>query len=370
MPPSDCAMQPLSLRHYAFFWLSVCVAFVGAVWVLKGMLLPFVVGMAIAYLFGPAVSWMVSHQVSRTVAASLLLGGFLCAVFLVFSLVLPIAYREAIHLAAALPGYADRIEDYLTPYVGMLQDKFQMGDLSTFQDTLKNDIGRILRLVGDVLLRMAGGGQAVFSIFTFIFLTPVVAFFMMREWVQITGWIDNMIPRRSYDEVRSLLQQIDQKISGFVRGQMMVALILGAIYAIALMVAGLQYGFLIGLIAGALSIIPMFGSIVGLLIAAAVAGIQSHEWSYVGIIAAIFLVGQFLEGNIITPKIMGQSVGLHPLWILFSLMAGGTLFGILGMFLAVPVAAVIGVLASFALAQYRKSPYYGRNKLSEESKTP
>ncbi|HEY8190325.1 MAG TPA: AI-2E family transporter, partial [Micavibrio sp.] len=192
-------------------------------------------------------------------------------------------------------------------------------------------------------------------------ITPIVAFFMMEEWVRITKWIDDMIPRDSYRTIRDLLTQMDRKVSGFVRGQVTISCVLAIAYAIALSIAGLKFGFLIGLMAGILSIVPMVGSMIGLVVAVLVAWLQSHEWSYVGIIAAIFLVGQFLEGNIITPRIMGKSVGLHPLWILFSLLAGGALFGIVGMILAVPVAAIIGVLAAFAIDRYKSSSYYARD---------
>ena len=154
--------------------------------------------------------------------------------------------------------------------------------------------------------------------------------------------------------------RIDRKLSGFIRGQLSVAFLLGLIYAIALTVAGLNYGFLIGISAGVLSIIPMVGSFLGLLASIAVAWFQSGDISYVGIIAAIFMVGQVIEGNILSPKLLGDSVGLHPLWILFALMAGGSLFGILGMLLAVPVAAVVGVLTNFTIQEYKKSDVYGQ----------
>lgn len=186
----------------------------------------------------------------------------------------------------------------------------------------------------------------------------------------MTKWTDDLIPRGSYDTVKGLLHQINVKLSGFVRGQISVAFALAIIYALALTVAGLKFGFLIGIMAGVLSVIPLIGSTVGLVVSVLVAWFQSGEWSYVGIIAAIFLVGQFVEGNFLTPKLLGSSVGLHPLWILFALLAGGSLFGIVGMFLAVPVAAVVGVLLGFAIKQYRESPYYtdGEKKAPKKAK--
>ncbi|MBI2234535.1 MAG: AI-2E family transporter [Micavibrio aeruginosavorus] len=349
----------MTLRNHAAFWTASFVVFALALWVLNDVLLPFVAGMAIAYLLGPIVGRMIRAGVPRSLAALLILLIFLVVVGIVLAMILPFVYREAVQLATDLPQYADQVQVHLAPYIEWLQKKLPVGDLSAFEDTLQNNIGKALRFGSSVMLGVASGGKAVAGFATFIVLTPIVAFFMMEEWVRITTWIDTMIPRHSYTTIRDLLRQIDRKVSGFIRGQLIISLLLGIVYAVALSIAGLKFGFLIGLMAGVLSIVPMVGSAVGLVAAVAVAWFQSHEWSYVGIIAAIFLVGQFLEGNVITPRIMGQSVGLHPLWILFALLAGGSLFGIVGMFLAVPVAAIIGVLLAFAISRYKASPYYG-----------
>lgn len=155
-----------------------------------------------------------------------------------------------------------------------------------------------------------------------------------------------------------LMKQIDEKLSGFVRGQITVAVVLGVAYAVMLTLAGLKYGFLIGLMSGLLSVIPMVGSAVGLVVSVAVAWFQAGEPTFVLLIAGIFIGGQVIEGNFLTPKLVGDSVGLHPLWVFFALLAGGSLLGILGMFLAVPVAAVIGVLLAFVLQKYKQSAYY------------
>lgn len=355
------------MRHHAIFWSVATAALILIVWMLGNVLFPFVVGMAIAYLLGPVVKRMINAGVPRQLAALMILLSFFVVMAAIIGLIAPFAYREIVELATNLPAYADKVQDYLSPYITLLQEKFHMGDLSAYQETLKNNIGRVLRFGGAVLLGLLGGGQAVVGFITFIVVAPIVAFFMMEEWVRITKWIDDMIPRGSYTVVRDLLTQIDRKLSGFIRGQLMIAAFLGIVYAIALTIAGLKFGFLIGLLAGAFSIIPLVGSTVGLIVAVLVAWLQSQSFGYTGFIAAIFLIGQFLEGNFITPRIMGQTVGLHPLWIIFALLAGGALFGIVGMFLAVPVAAVIGVLSSFVIGRYKVSEYYNAPVLDQQS---
>jgi len=175
------------------------------------------------------------------------------------------------------------------------------------------------------------------------------------------------LPRENKDTIKDLLLRMNQKISGFVRGQLMVAAVLGVAYAIALSLMGLKYGFLIGIGAGVLNIIPLVGSSVGLLVGVLVAWLQGGDWIYVLGVAGIFLAGQLIEGNFLTPRFVGKSVGLHPLWVFFALMAGGALFGIVGIMLAVPVTAVIGVLAGFAISQYKDSPYYKGEPSKEDT---
>ena len=213
-----------------------------------------------------------------------------------------------------------------------------------------------------VLLRVTSGGQALLDIISVIVFMPVVAYFTMKEWPAITAWVCALVPRHVEGVVMDLLREMDQKVSGFVRGQVMVALMMGLVYAVVLSLAGLKYGFLIGLGSGFLSIVPMVGSAVGLVISVALAWFQAGTLSFVAMIAGIFILGQVVEGNFLTPKLVGESVGLHPLWIFFALLAGGSLLGVMGMFLAVPVAAVMGVLLGFSVKQYKASEFY--NKIS------
>lgn len=360
----------VSVRDHARFWIISLLVMLGVVWVLSDVLLPFIAGAAVAYLLGPIVGRMIRAGVPRVAAAGVILTVFFVVLSIVLALILPFAYRELMQLAKNIPAYTVAAQENLVPYIEWVRahfpNQFPEGDLSAYQETMKQNIGKIFKIGGNIVGGVVTGGQAVVGAATFVVLAPIVAFFMMAEWVRVTKWIDDMIPRGSYAVIRDLLTQIDRKLSGFIRGQVIVSLLLGILYAVVLTLAGLKFGFLIGLMAGVLSIIPLVGSTTGLVVSVLVAWFQSGDIGYVGIIAAIFLVGQLLEGNVITPRIMGQSVGLHPLWILFALLAGGALFGIVGMLLAVPVAAVIGVLGAFAIKQYKDSPYYNENPAKTE----
>lgn len=340
------------------FWGMTSFGLLLFIWVFKAVLMPFVLGVVIAYLLNPLVKRFSTKGIKRTTSSALIIICFFLVSTAIIVLVSPIIAKESADLIAALPDYLDKIFELIQPYMAWFQESLGEGYVADTKTFLKENISKILRVSGGIANGLAVGGQALVGVVTTIILTPLVAFYMMREWPAIVSWVEDLIPRQNEKMIKDLLKQIDEKLSGFIRGQLTVAFALGVIYAIALTIAGLNYGFLIGISAGVLSIIPMVGSTLGLLVAVAVAWFQAGELQYVLIIGAIFVVGQIVEGNILSPKLLGDSVGLHPLWILFALMAGGSLLGILGMLIAVPVAAVIGVLVSFAILQYKKSPLY------------
>lgn len=349
----------LSLRHYVYFWTATFLLLIGFVWLFKPVLTPFVLGLAIAYLLDPIVEKLVKLKIPRLVVTITILLLFLAFVVLTLVLAVPPLVREAGVLADNIPTYIDNLSQLVTPYLAMIEERLGGNYVDSVQGFLKENVGNIAKISGNLAGTLAQGGQAIANFLTILVLTPLVAFFTLMEWPRITKWIEDLIPRKNEKTIKDLLKEMNQKVAGFVRGQITAAFILGIVYAVALSIADLNYGVLIGLMSGFLSIIPLVGSTFGLVASVAVAWFQSGgEWSFVLIIAAIFVAGQIIEGNILTPKLLGDSVGLHPLWILFALMAGGSLFGILGMMLAVPVAAIIGVLCSFSILQYKNSPLY------------
>lgn len=345
------------------FWAAALCVFIGLVWLFKGILLPFILGLSIAYLLDPVVARLGRVEIGkmhigRRTAVLLILGVFLLTVAIALTLILPVIYRELTQLIRDLPLYMTRLQDIAAPYIGWLGDKIQDGQMQDLQATVTKNIGNALKAGGGVLAGLASGGKAVAHLAYVLVLTPIIAYFTMMEWPRIKGWVDDMIPRRHHEDITRLMRQIDRKIAGFIRGQLIVAFALGLFFAIALSIAGLNFGFLIGLSAGALSIIPMVGSTLGLLSAVIVAWMQEGTLAYTAVIAGIFLTGQFVEGNFLAPKIMGEQVGLHPLWIIFALSAGGAALGIVGMLLAVPVAASVGVVGAYLTGRYKESELY------------
>ena len=218
--------------------------------------------------------------------------------------------------------------------------------------------GTIARQVGGFVGSVVTGGLFLINLLSLLFITPIVTFYLLRDWDRMMAKLNDLLPLHYADTVREQLALIDRRLAGFVRGQMIVAGILGSFYAIALSLAGLEFGLVIGLAAGAISFIPFVGSVSGFVVSVALALVQFDTWPPVAIVAGIFGVGQLVEGNFLTPKLVGDKVGLHPVWVIFALLAGGSLLGLVGMLLAVPLAAVIGVLVAFAITRYRGSVLY------------
>lgn len=342
------------------FWVPGLLLLLGVFfWLFSEVLTPFVLGLTIAYLLNPALLRLEKLNINRTLATVFLLTLFFVAVILLLILIIPPLYREIAQLVQTAPDFLQALGDRFQPYLSLVQERVESGELEqNIRNAVENNISNAFSLSSSILSGLLSGGAAIASFLSILLITPLVAFFMMREWPSLVKKTDDLLPRDNYDVIKGLIGKIDGKISGFVRGQLMVALFLGIIYAIALSIAGLDYGFLIGLVSGFLSIIPLFGSIVGFIVGVTVAWIQTSEITFVLTIAVIFVCGQLLEGNVIAPKLLGESVGMHPLWILFSILAGASLLGIVGMLIAVPLAATIGVLVGFALEKYQDSEYY------------
>ncbi|MBL4589892.1 MAG: AI-2E family transporter [Alphaproteobacteria bacterium] len=360
--------QPISLTNKALFWIFVSGLFFAFLWMFNAVLMPFVLGFAIAYLLNPTICKLGKIKIGRKPATLLILSSFFIMLTLILAVISPLLFREMAEFAEELPNYIDKIWVTAQPLVEKIQTQFGLETNDDIIASLQPYMGRAAETGAGFLKHIISGGGAIFDFTLTLFLTPIVAYFLLNEWPKITEWVYSLMPRDHEGTLKGLLSDIDKKLAGFIRGQLSVCGVLGIIYAVALMVAGLKYGFFIGLMAGVLSIIPLVGSVVGLLVSVMVAWFQTGDIGFVGMIAAIFLVGQVIEGNFLTPKLVGNSVGLHPLWVLFALMAGGAVLGILGMMLAVPVAAIVGVLIGFFLLKYKQSSYYKKHPEKKAAK--
>lgn len=352
------------------FWLIGLVVALIAIYFLRAILLPFVAGMAIAYFLDPACDRL-EKRMSRTWATTVVTLCFALLLVLALVLIAPLLFDQLTQFIAALPNLSDRVLSKLLPYYATLQEQWGLPDGTELAELARTRIGPALTWVGNALLNVVQGSVAIANLLSLVFITPVVTFYLLRDWDRIVAQIDGLLPRQHAAVIRAQGRQIDSTLAGFARGQATVCLILATYYATALMIVGLPFGLVVGLVAGLLTFIPYLGAIGGFVIAIAIALVNFDSWSGIIAVAAIFGAGQVVEGNFLTPKLVGDRVGLHPVWVIFALLAGGTLFGFLGVLLAVPTAAGIGVLVRFAVARYRESPLYlGSARATEPPRPP
>ncbi len=341
-----------------FFWLTIGILFFVFLYLIRSILLPFILGALIAYFLDPAADRLEKLKFSRNLATVTITLSFFTVLVVLSLLIIPTIASQLSGLIADMPGYftslEGKYEQEISAWMGTLPESY----MESIKNSISNFSGFMIKFVGD----MAGGifqsGMAAINILSLVLITPVVAFYLLRDWDIITFKIYNLLPRKHEKIIRQQLSLIDDTLAGFIRGQINVCMLLGAFYAIGLSIVGLKFGILIGIGTGLLVILPYVGLIFGMLVGLTIAFFQFGTWDGVLQVLAVFVIGQVIEGNFVTPKLVGEKVGLHPVWVIFGLLAGAALFGFAGVLIAVPVTAVIGVLIRFTIANYLKSDYY------------
>lgn len=355
----------LPVAQQVKYWSIATAFFLVVLWFLGDVILPFVLGGAIAYFLDPVADRLERAGCSRTLSVAIIsLAATLIFVLLIL-LVIPTLIQQTAALINTAPELFGRLQAWLTGRFPSLMD----ADSTIRQQLLA--IGETIQSKGGELVNgLLSSALGLINILVLLIIVPVVAFYMLLDWDNMTAKIDSMLPRDHVGTVRKIFKDIDATLASFIRGQGTVCLVLGTYYAVCLMIAGLNFGLIVGFIAGLITFIPYVGALVGGILAVGLALFQfwgsvevvdgdtvtyATNWLRIGIVAGIFGVGQFLEGNVLTPKLVGGSIGLHPVWLLFALSVFGSLFGFVGMLVAVPVAAVIGVVARYGLEQYKGS---------------
>lgn len=348
-----------SLKRQALFWGVALALFIAFLMVFRGILLPFVAGMALAYFLDPIADRLERLGLSRMWATVVILIAFIVVFVLALVIIIPVLAGQATEFIARMPGYVEQLQ----ALIASSSDSILPGWIGDQVDAIKENFSNYLAEGAGFLATLFGqiwsSGKALVDILSLFVLTPVVAFYLLLDWDRMIEKVDSWIPRDHLETVRGIAAEMDAAISGFVRGQGSLCIILGLYYGIGLSLAGLNFGLLIGLFSGAVSFIPYVGSILGLVLALGVALVQFWpDYTMIALVLAIFFSGQFIEGNILQPKLVGNSVGLHPVWLMFALVAFGALFGFVGLMVAVPAAAAVGVLVRFALGRYLDSDLY------------
>ncbi|WP_442577781.1 AI-2E family transporter [Mesorhizobium sp. ASY16-5R] len=348
-----------AFRRQARFWLIAALFVAFFLYLFSEILLPFVAGMVLAYFLDPVADRLQRFGLSRLMATILILFTFIVVLAIGLVILIPLLAKQLSDFIAKLPEYLSHLQALITSFDPQWIEKRFGVNATDLRDGLNSLLSSGVGFVTAIFTSIWSSGVALFSVASLFIVTPVVAFYMLLDWDRMIAKVDGWVPRDHVHTVRQIAADINVATAGFVRGQGTLCLVLGIIYAAGLTITGLNFGILIGLFAGLISFIPYVGSLVGLVLAIGVAFVQFWpDWLMVVAVACVFFTGQFIEGNILQPRLVGKSVGLHPVWLMFALFAFGALFGFVGLLIAVPAAAAIAVLVRFAISRYLASPLY------------
>lgn len=336
------------------YWGITALVFVIVLWVLGDVLLPFVVGGTIAYFVDPLADRLERVGLTRMTATAVITFLAIIVFVIVVLLIVPTLVSQTLGLIEVMPQLTRDLQAFLIKSFPSLLD-----ENSTLRQTLIS-IGETIQAQGaEVLNTLIGSALKVVNLLVFFVVVPVITIYLLLDWDRMIARIDQLLPREHAPVIRRLASEIDATLASFIRGMGTVCLILGAYYAIALMLVGLQFGLVVGFIAGLVTFIPYLGALIGGVLAIGLALFQFWgDWVSIGLVAIVFVIGQMIEGNFLTPRLVGKSVGLHPVWLLLALSVFGTLFGFIGLLVAVPMAAALGVITRFGVGQYLGSSLY------------
>jgi predicted PurR-regulated permease PerM len=360
----------VSLQRQVLFWGLGLAALLLIVYLLGSTITPFAAGIVLGYLLDPVVLKLERYGFNRLGASLLILTIFVLTVVLFFILVVPVLGGQFIAFAQHLPGYAVRlqalavaegnafIQKYGGPWLEALGLKQQLSS-AQIQQSVGDFVAQSAQWLLDAFTRVVSGGAALFSFVSLLIITPVVAFYILVDWERMISKLDSWLPLNHRESLRKIAREINQALAGFIRGQSIVCLFLGVWYSAGLTLIGLDFGFLIGVVAGVLSFVPYLGSLTALALSLSIALFKGWPSLKLFLLAlGVVGTGQFLEGYVLSPKLVGESIGLHPVWLMFALLAFGQLFGFLGLLIAVPTAAATGVIARHLIGLYLTSPFY------------
>lgn len=325
---------------------------------ISGIMLPFVAGILVAYVLNPLATLLERYKLPRIISTTILILTFFLSIAGVLTFAFPFLKRELLRLAVQIPDYSERLYATLAPHIQTLSQYIDQKNIDTIKTTASSYVGDMITWGLKLIAGLFTNSLALANLISLIILTPVVAFYLLRDWPKLVHSIESLMPKEYRNSIKGLMTNINKTLKGYIQGQLMVCLTLGLYYALSYTFLGLDFSITIGLMAGILAFIPYIGFFIGATAAIGIALAQFPEWTSIGYVTLILGIGQMVESNYLTPKLVGDRVGLHPVWIIFALLTGGYFFGFLGLIIALPVAATIGVLVRFFIQKYKESVYY------------
>lgn len=329
---------------------------------ISSILLPFILAFVLAYFLHPSVVKLECMKMGRTMATTMVVCVFFLFIIGLFLILVPILQTQIVSFLNKVPMIVQTLWHWIEQLVAYTKQALPQAQLAQLAQMVNANVSKVVNVFGNGVVGVLSGGLVFFNVMSLLLITPVVLFYILRDWRGISQDIKSLIPRSKEEDVKNIWSEINRTLAGFVRGQVSVCLVLAVYYGVALSMIGLELGLLVGLVSGILSFIPYFGFLTGVLLSVLLGLSQGGDWIFWIMLTGVFGIGQILESYILTPRLVGERVGLHPVWVIFALLAGGALFGFVGILVAVPIAAVIGVLLRRGVKKYKTTTFYNRRK--------
>ncbi len=334
-----------------------------SVWLLHSLsaiFLPFLAGCIGAYTLNPLVSRITRMGLSRGLATAVVMLFFICLIATFLMILIPYMHQELIVISRSLPTMSNKLLELMTPLIERLSQDFGLPTMDQLKTQITHHVGDVAQVIVGFFINILGSGMIFANVISLLILTPVVMFYFLKDWERFIAQVGKLIPRPYLPKVRHYALRVHKTLGDYAKGQVAVCLTLILIYTLLLTLISLPNAFFVGFMTGFLAFIPYLGALIGLLLSLMIGLIHFQGWWQIMAILVVFGCVNLFEGNFLTPKLVGEKVGLHPIWIIFSLLAAATWFGFMGVIVALPVAAIVGTITRLALEEYYKSRFYKR----------
>jgi len=347
-----------------WFVLLGLAALVGILYSLGSILMPFLTGFIGAYVLNSPATWL-SRHLSRGIASAFLVLSLIIILIALMLIALPYLQQQLFLLAGSIPPLIERLFQNVAPTLESISQNYGTPSAAELKTQVISHLGDILTWSVRVLTNLLSNGMALANLLSLVILTPVITFYLLKDWPRMVSKIDNLLPNRWASLIHQHITTVDQTLSSYAKGQAIICLILMVLYAVSLWAIGLKQGIIVGILTGFMSFIPYIGMLIGYMTSLGICFAEFTSWSAIGCVTLIFIIISLIEGNILIPRFVGQKVGLHPVWIIFALLAAGTWFGFVGILVALPVTAALGVVARLLIDWYIKTPFFQQQGLKK-----
>jgi predicted PurR-regulated permease PerM len=355
------------LRSTHWFILLGLAALMGILYSLGSMLMPFLAGLIGAYALNSPATWL-SRHLSRGIVSAILVLSFILVIIALMLIALPYLQQQLFLLAGSIPSLIEHLFQQVAPTLERISQEFGTPSASELKTQVISHLGDVLTWSVRVLTNLLSNGMALANLLSLVILTPVITFYLLKDWPRMIGKIDSLLPLNWAPQIRQHVLTVDRTLSSYGKGQAIICLILMVLYATSLWAVGLKQGVIVGILTGFLSFIPYIGMLIGYMTSLGISFADFTGWSSIGFVTLVFVSIGLIEGNVLIPRFIGRKVGLHPVWIIFALLAAGTWFGFMGILLALPITATLGVITRIILDWYLGTPFY-QQKLAPKARS-